>query len=358
MAVTEKQIMEALSTVMDPELKRDLVSLGMIKNVAIDGGKVSLTVELTTPACPLKDTIRTDVEKAVKAVDGVESVAVEFSSRVRQAEQQTTEENLIPDVKNTILVGSGKGGVGKSTVALNIAVALRKEGAKVGLLDADVYGPSMPTMLGARNQRPNMHPDKEMIQPLNLFDLKVMSVGFLMEEGQPVIWRGPLLSSLITQFLRDVDWGELDYLIVDLPPGTGDVQLTFAQKIKATGAVLVTTPQDVALADVYRAKYMFDKVDVPVLGIVENMSSFICPDCGAIHEIFKGGGADKASKELGISTLGKIPIHSDLSAGCDRGVPAVWENQETEYAKALLDAARNLAGKVSQTVIEKTDPVH
>ncbi len=355
MSVTEKQILDALSHVNDPELKRDLVSLGMIRDVVVQDAAVSFTVELTTPACPLKDTIRHDCEEAVKAVPGVDSVTVNLGARVRPDGRQAGEENLIPQVKNVILVASGKGGVGKSTVALNLACALRKSGASVGLMDADVYGPSLPTMLGALDVRPDAVEGKEMIKPIDVADLKVMSVGFLTERHAPVIWRGPMLSSLITQFLRDVEWGELDYLIVDLPPGTGDVQLTLCQKIKATGAILVTTPQDVALADVYRAKYMFDKVGVPVFGVIENMSTFVCPDCKTVHEIFPGGGGRKMAEEMGLELLGQLPIHRDISAGGDKGVPAVVEHPDSEYAKIFVDAAGKLAGRISRQVLGATD---
>lgn len=351
MQVSKKQVIEALSKVNDPELKKDLVSLGMIGDVNVDGGKVSFTVELTTPACPMKNNIRNDCEKAVKSLGGVESVEVNFGAKVPASPQQQSEEVLIPEVKNVILVGSGKGGVGKSTIALNLACALALDGAKVGLMDADVYGPSLPVMLGAEKARPMKHPDKDMIAPIRVFGLKVMSIGFLMEGNTAVIWRGPLLASLITQFFKDVDWGKLDYLIVDLPPGTGDVPLTISQKIKATGAVLVTTPQDVALSDVYKAKFMFDKVDVPILGIIENMSSFICPECGAKHKIFPGEGVEKASKELDIPTLGKIPVNPAISIDGDNGVPTVRAETESEYGKTMIDIARRLAGKISLKVL-------
>ena len=345
MAVTEQQIIQALSTVNDPEIKRDLVSLGMIKDIKVEGGAVSFQVELTTPACPLKNTIREDCEKAVKAVEGVTDVTIEFGAKVRH-NVASTDENLIPGVKNVILVGSGKGGVGKSTVALNLACALVKQGASVGLMDADVYGPSIPTMLNAIHARPTMDHNREKIFPLEIEGLKVMSVGFMMEANTPVIWRGPMLSSLITQFLSDVAWGELDYMVVDLPPGTGDVQLTFAQKIKATGAVLVTTPQNVALSDVYRAKYMFDKVEVPVLGLIENMSTFVCPDCGKAHDIFRSGGGERASQDLGIRLFGKIPIDPEISQGGDAGKPAVIAHPDSAYAKTFIEVAQLIASKL------------
>lgn len=346
MSVTEKQVIDALSTVNDPELHKDLVSLKMIDNVKVDGSKVSFTVVLTTPACPLKNTIREDCEKAVKAIDGVESVEIEFGSKVQSSVSQDKEE-LIPQVKNTILVGSGKGGVGKSTVALNIACSLALDGAKVGIMDADVYGPSIPTMLGAEGAQLMGNAETEKVFPIEAAGIKAISLGFMVDRNSPVLWRGPMLGNLITQFLRDVDWGELDYLIIDLPPGTGDVQLTLSQSINASGAVLVTTPQDVALSDVYRAKLMFDKVNIKTLGIMENMSGFQCPDCGAVHQIFNTGGGEKAAKDLNIDLLGKIPIHATIAESGDNGVPAVISHGDTAYAQSIREISRKIAGKIS-----------
>jgi ATP-binding protein involved in chromosome partitioning len=350
MAAIEQQIMKALETVNDPELHRDLVSLGMVKGVKVEGGVATVTIQLTTPACPLKSVIQKDVETALLPIEGVDAVRLDFTANVKGSNRDGMEENLIPQVKNTILVGSGKGGVGKSTVALNIALALAKLGAKVGILDADIYGPSLPTMLNAVNEQPGMNPETEKISPLEVYGLKAMSVGFLIEPNSPVIWRGPLLQNLITQFLRDVEWGELDYLVVDLPPGTGDVQLAFAQKIRPTGAVLVTTPQDVALADVYRAKYMFDKVEIPILGVVENMASFICPDCGKLHQIFSGKGAKAAAVELGITVLGSIPLHPAISVSGDAGRPFVLDNEDSLYTNEIVSIAGKLAAAVSTLV--------
>jgi len=352
MSVTEQQVIDALSTVNDPEIKKDLVSLSMIDNVKVDGSKVSFTVVLTTPACPLKQTIKEDCEKAVKAIDGVETVEVEFSSKVLSSVQQDKEE-LIPNVKNTILVGSGKGGVGKSTVALNLACSLALDGAKVGIMDADVYGPSIPTMLGAEGAQLTGSQETEKVYPIEAAGIKAISLGFMVDRNSPVLWRGPMLGNLITQFLRDVEWGELDYLIIDLPPGTGDVQLTLAQSINASGAVLVTTPQDVALSDVYRAKLMFDKVNINTLGILENMSGFQCPDCGSVHQIFNTGGGEKAAKDLNIKLLGKIPIHTTIAESGDNGVPAVISHQDTAYSKSIREIARSIAGKISLQAINK-----
>src|SRR5678816_1690528 len=272
---TEKDVLAALSTVMDPELNVSLVQAGMVKGVRVDGGRVSATIELTTPACPLKGKIQADAEAALKAVPGITGLDLTWAPQVRGQPQGT---GMLPAVKNIILVGAGKGGVGKSTVAVNLAVALAKHGAKVGLLDADFYGPSVPMMTGLSDQRP-VSPDGKHLEPLEAMGMKVMSLGFLVEPDQALIWRGPMLHGALQQLIRDVNWGALDYLVMDLPPGTGDVALTLSQSVRASGAVLVTTPQDVALADVVRAKQMFDKVHIPVLGIVENMSQFICPHC-------------------------------------------------------------------------------
>jgi len=263
--LTESDVLKALSKVQDPELRQDLVTLKMIKDVRIDGSKVALTVELTTPACPLKQQIQRDVEQAVLAVDGVETVEVTMGARVPA-------DSKIKDlaIKNIIAVGSGKGGVGKSTVAVNLAVGLAQCGAKVGLLDADIYGPNVPMMMGVHSLPPTPH-DKG-IQPAQAFGVKVMSIGFMVSEGQPLIWRGPLLHSAIKQFLQDVDWGDLDYLIVDLPPGTGDVQLSLVQTVPLSGGVIVTTPQQISFDDAARAVSMFKKMEVPILGVVENMS--------------------------------------------------------------------------------------
>src|SRR5690606_23610669 len=263
---TVEKVMEALSRVEDPELHRDLVSLNMVQDVRVEGGRVSLQVNLTTPACPLRDRIRADVEAALRAIPGVTEIELRFGAQVRRAQRQA--DGLLPQVKNVVLVGAGKGGVGKSTVALNLAVALSQEGAKVGLLDADFYGPSVPLMTGL-NQKPTSK-DGRTLEPLEAHGLKVMSIGFLVEPEQAMVWRGPMLHSAITQLLRDVNWGELDYLILDLPPGTGDVPLSLSQLVRAAGVVLVSTPQDVALADVVKAKTMFDRVSIPVLGLVEN----------------------------------------------------------------------------------------
>ena len=340
---TEPQVLAALSKVNDPELNRDLVSAGMIKNLVIDGGRVSVKVELTTPACPVKDLIKKDVEKALRSVDGVTEIAVEMGAQVRASKMG--EKDLIPSVKNVILVGAGKGGVGKSTVAVNLAVGLATFGAKVGLLDADFYGPSVPLMTGVTG-RP-VSKDGKTLETLSAHGIQVMSIGFLIDPDQAVIWRGPMLHGAVIQLLRDVAWGELDYLVLDLPPGTGDLVLTLAQSVRAAGAVLVTTPQDVALSDVMKAKLAFDKLNVPILGVVENMSAFVCPHCQTKTAIFDEGGGQKFAAAMGIPFLGQVPLDLAIRQAGDAGTPMVSKDPESTQAKALLEVATRVAGRVS-----------
>jgi ATP-binding protein involved in chromosome partitioning len=338
-----KAALNALKHVMDPELGRDIVSLGMVKDLRVEKGVVSLQVELTTPACPLRETIGKDVESALRGA-GASSVHITWGSRVRSA-PGVAEGGLTPGVKNIILVGAGKGGVGKSTVALNLSVALAKLGARVGLLDADIYGPSLPLMTGTM-ARPSSR-DGKRLDPHELLGLKAMSIGYLIDPDQALVWRGPMVTGALIQLLRDVAWGELDYLVLDLPPGTGDVPLTLAQNVRAAGVVLVSTPQDVALADVIRAKLMFDKVSIPVLGIVENMSSFVCPHCQKETHIFDHGGARMAAEKLGIRFLGEIPLDLAVREGGDKGVPIVAGQPDSPQAQAFVEAAREVAAAVS-----------
>jgi ATP-binding protein involved in chromosome partitioning len=338
-----KIALDALKKVQDPELRRDIVGLGMVKDLRVEGRTVSLKVELTTPACPLKETISRDVEAALKAA-GAERVEIAWGAQVRSA-PGVSDASLTPGVKNIILVGAGKGGVGKSTVALNLAVALSRLGAKVGVLDADIYGPSLPIMTGT-SARPNSK-DGKRLEPLQAFGLKTMSIGFLIDPDQALVWRGPMVTGALVQLLRDVNWGELDYLILDLPPGTGDVPLTLAQNVRAAGVVLVSTPQDVALADVIRAKLMFDKVSIPVLGIVENMSTFVCPHCRKETAIFDHGGARAAAERMGIRFLGEIPLDLAVREGGDKGFPIVASQPDGPQAQAFVAAAQQVAGAVS-----------
>ena len=338
---TESAVMAALRTVNDPELHKDLVSLGMIEKLLIDGSVVSVKVQLTTPACPLKGKIEGDVREAVMKVAGVEAVNVTFGAQVRPPTDMA-----LPGVKHVILVGSGKGGVGKSTVATNLAVSLAQDGARVGLLDADVYGPSVAHMMGATEERMFANDDKKML-PLERYDLKFISMANLIAPGQATVWRGPMLHSFIQQTLKDAAWGELDYLVVDLPPGTGDVQLSLAQTVTVTGAVIVSTPQDVALIDAARAMDMFKKAGIPILGIIENMSYFIAPDTGKRYDIFGHGGAKAHADKMSVPFLGEIPIGLEVRQAGDAGRPVVLEHPETTEAKALVDVARTLAGRIS-----------
>ncbi len=346
MSVSQADILAAMSKVIDPELHVDLVKAGMVKDVRVSGDTAKLKIELTTPACPMKGKIQADAEAALKAVPGLKSFDIEWGAQVRPAGGGMPAGALLPKVKNIILVGAGKGGVGKSTVALNLATALAQHGAKVGLLDTDFYGPSVPLMTGLSDKRP-VSPDGKSLDPLDAHGLKVMSIGFLVEADQALIWRGPMLHGALMQLVRDVNWGELDYLVLDLPPGTGDVALTLSQSVRAAGAVLVTTPQDVALADVVRAKQMFDKVHIPVLGIVENMSQFVCPNCSHTTAIFHHGGGRKAAEMFGIPFLGEIPLDLKVRVSGDSGVPVVVGAKDSPEAKAFQEVARNVAGRVS-----------
>jgi ATP-binding protein involved in chromosome partitioning len=348
MSVSERDILAAMSKVMDPELHIDLVKAGMVKDIRVDGDKAKLKIELTTPACPMKGKIQADAEAALKQVAGLKTFDIEWGAQVRSAGGGVAGQQgqaILPQVKNVILVGAGKGGVGKSTVSVNLAAALAREGAKVGLLDADFYGPSVPLMTGI-TERP-VSPDGKTLHPLEKHGLKVMSIGFLVEADQALIWRGPMLHGALMQLVRDVRWGELDYLVLDLPPGTGDVALSLSQSVKASGAVLVTTPQDVALADVVRAKQMFDKVHIPVLGIVENMSQFVCPHCSKATAIFNRGGGHKAAEMFNIPFLGEIPLDLKIRESGDAGVPVVLSAPDSPEAQAFMSMARNIAGRVS-----------
>ncbi|WP_434391310.1 Mrp/NBP35 family ATP-binding protein [Melittangium boletus] len=348
MSVSESDILAAMSKVMDPELHIDLVKAGMVKDVRVEGDKARLKIELTTPACPMKGKIQADAEAALKAVPGLKTFDIEWGAQVRAAPAGmggTPGQALLPQVKNVILVGAGKGGVGKSTVAVNLAVALAREGAKVGLLDADFYGPSVPLMTGITDKPTS--PDGKTLLPMEKHGLKVMSIGFLVEADQALIWRGPMLHGALMQLVRDVRWGELDYLILDLPPGTGDVALSLSQSVRAAGAVLVTTPQDVALADVVRAKQMFDKVHIPVLGIVENMSQFVCPNCSHVTPIFNKGGGHRAAQMFSIPFLGEIPLDLKIREAGDAGLPVVLGAPDSPEALAFKTMARNIAGRVS-----------
>lgn len=338
--LNEDAVIEALRTVNDPELHKDLVSLGMIKHVRLEQDTVLIKIELTTPACPLKGKIEADVRQALKVHAGVERVDIEFGAQVRAAQQ-----NALPGIKNVVSVGSGKGGVGKSTVAANLAVSLVLEGAKVGLLDADIYGPSQARMFAVDGKR-LMADDEKNIIPLKSYGVKLISIANLVEDGQALTWRGPILHGTLTQLLKQTVWGELDYLIVDMPPGTGDVQLSLSQLVPLTGAVLVTTPQDVALMDVRRAYTMLRKTHVPVLGVVENMSYYALPD-GSRDYIFGQGGAVRFAEQERLTLLGEIPITRRVRESGDTGKPIVVADPDAPEAVALRHAAKLLAGQIS-----------
>ena len=345
---TREQILAALRNVQDPELHRDIVSLGMVKEINVNNGNVAFTVELTTPACPLRESIEADCKKALAAVPGVASVEINFGAQVRGSKSGGGQTDLLPTVKNVVLVASGKGGVGKSTVAANLAVALKTLGATVGLLDADIYGPSVPILMGVKGEPQKVAVDGGYkIAPVMAHGVPVMSIGFFLDADQAVIWRGPMLGKALQQLMADVHWGDLDYLVVDMPPGTGDVQITFSQQLKVSGALLVATPQEVALADVIRAKTMFDKVMIPIVGMVENMSYFICDGCGKQHEIFSRGGVQRAAERFGIPYLGEIPITPALREGGDRGVPILIQEPQSPVSKSFLAIAAKLAGQLS-----------
>lgn len=341
-------VLNALKNVEDPDLKKDLVSLNMVKDIEIEGNIISVTIELTTPACPLKDKIEADcVDEIKKQIPLTKDIKINMTSRVPES-KQSLKNSLMPGVKNTIAVASGKGGVGKSTVAVNLAVALAQDGAKVGLIDADIYGPSIPMMLGIK-EKPQIQPsgNSQKMLPLENYGIKLMSIGFLIDDDAPVIWRGPMASGAIKQFMSDVEWGELDYLIFDLPPGTGDIQLTLVQTIPLSGSVLVTTPQPVSLIDAQKGLKMFERVNVPVLGIIENMSYFIAPDTGNRYEIFGHGGGEQLANEMKTKFLGGIPIDPRIREGGDNGKPIVFELKDSKESQMIYAISRDLAAEIS-----------
>lgn len=342
-AITEAQVLEALRTVYDPDLRKDLVTLGMVRDLSIEGDRVAFRIVLTTPACPMKDQMKAEAERVVRALPGVREVAVSM-------EAQTTGRSMrsgavpLPNIKNIIAVASNKGGVGKTTVAVNLAVALAATGARTGLLDADITGPNVPIMLGVRGQPPSRG---DGLPVAERYDVKLISIAFFLPtDNTPVIWRGPMVSGAIQQMLRDAEWGELDYMIIDLPPGTGDAALTVVQSVPLSGALIVITPQDVALADAYKCIAMFQKLEVPVLGIVENMSAFICPHCGERVDIFGQGGARRAAEQLGLDFLGEIPLIPAVRQGGDAGEPVAVTDSTGPAGRPFHE----LAGKVAQKI--------
>ncbi len=350
--VTEEAVLRALGTVQEPELGGDLVSRNMIRRLKIENNNdISFTIMLTTPACPLKDLMEKQTTEAIhRMVEGAGSVKVGFDAEVKMGRRTPVaganqQEQLLPGVKNIIAVSSGKGGVGKSTVSVNIAVALAQEGAKVGLLDADIYGPNIPMMMGSTERPKQVSADK--IGPLENYGVKMMSIGFLVPAGSSMTMRGPMVHGTLLQLLRDVEWGTLDYFIIDMPPGTGDAQLTITQSLQLSGAVVVSTPQDVALGDAVRGIAMFEQMHVPILGLIENMSFFVCPHCGMRSEIFDHGNTEIESKRRKVPFLGEIPLDTNVRIGGDKGIPIVVGDPQSPTAQALKAAARQVAARIS-----------
>ena len=342
--LTPEKVLEKLRTVQDPDLHRDIVSLGFVKNLKIEGDHVRFDVELTTPACPVKEQLKAQCEAVVKSLPEVKQVEVTMTAHVRSSAQQANRIAL-PSVRNVIAVASGKGGVGKSTVTINLSMALAAEGARVGLLDADIYGPSIPLMMGTLDAKPESR-EKRVI-PIEKFGVKMMSMGYLIPPGEPVVWRGPMVHGALTQFLSQVEWGELDYLLIDMPPGTGDAQLTISQSAPLSGAVIVTTPQEVSLIDARKGLKMFQNVKVPILGIVENMSGFVCGHCQEVTSVFKKGGGEKLAQEGGVELLGAIPLDPEIADTSDSGTPIVAAQPQSSVSVRYQQIARKLAAHLS-----------
>ena len=345
MPVSEQQVLDALRVVRDPDLHKDIVTLNFVKAVKIDGPSIAVTIELTTPACPVKDLLRDQAHAAVAALPGVSHVDVTMTAQVRTANRpEQGPKTAIPGVRNVIAVGAGKGGVGKTTVSVNLAVALAQRGSRVALLDGDVYGPNVPMMLGLKTK---LEAEGQKIKPAEKYGLQVVSVGFLTEEGAPIIWRGPMLHGAVQQFFRDVAWHDVDYLIVDMPPGTGDVALSLSQSVPVAGAVVVTTPQQVSLADTTRAIKMYQKLNIPAIGLIENMSHFACPSCHHESDIFGKGGGESLAESEAVPFLGRIPLYEPVRAGGDNGRPIVLAEPDSPAALALFGAAERVAQQVS-----------
>jgi ATP-binding protein involved in chromosome partitioning len=339
-----ESVLSALKAVVDPDLRRDIVSLGFVKNLAFDQGRVSFTIELTTPACPVKEQMREQATAAVRALPGVVDVAVQMTAAVRSVSAPETGRTPLPGVKNVVAVGAGKGGVGKTTVAVNLALALAHCGSRVGILDGDIYGPNVPMMLGLNTQ---LTTDGKQIVPAEKYGVQVVSMGFLTQEDAAVIWRGPMLHGAIQQFFRDVAWRDLDYLIVDMPPGTGDVALSLSQTVPVAGAILVTTPQQVSLADTRRAVRMYQKLNIQPIGVVENMSYFACTNCHHESDIFGHGGGEALASTMQVPFLGRLPIYQPIREGSDSGVPLIVSEPGSPAGRAFLTVAERAAAQLS-----------
>jgi len=347
MSVSEQQVQDALKEMIDPNTKKDFVSTKSVKNIKIDGDKVSLDIILGYPAKSVIESVRTQVADKIKSIAGVGGVTVKVSSNIISHSVQRGVK-LIPGIKNIIAVASGKGGVGKSTTAVNLALALAAEGAKVGIFDADIYGPSQPMMLGIKDDRPEPSADGKKLEPLNAHGLQAMSIGFLIDPDTPMVWRGPMVTQALEQLLNETNWTDLDYLVVDLPPGTGDIQLTLAQRVPVTGAVIVTTPQDVALIDARKGLKMFEKVGIPIIGIVENMSLHICTNCGHEERIFGTGGGERMCKDYNVEFLGALPLDINIRQQTDEGRPPVVADPDGRVAQIYKEIARRVAVKVAE----------
>ncbi|OXI45976.1 iron-sulfur cluster carrier protein ApbC [Burkholderia aenigmatica] len=346
MSIDRAQVDAALAAVVDPNTGRPYAANKGVRNVAIDGDVVVLDVVLGYPARSQHDDVRARITAALQAVAGVRDARIAVSQEI-VAHTVQRGVKLLPNVKNIVAVASGKGGVGKSTTAVNLALALAAEGASVGILDADIYGPSLPTMLGIHGQRPES-PDNQSMNPLVGHGLQANSIGFLIEEDNPMVWRGPMATSALEQLLRQTNWRELDYLIVDMPPGTGDIQLTLAQRVPVTGAVIVTTPQDIALLDAKKGLKMFEKVGIPILGIVENMSIHICSNCGHEEHIFGAGGAERMAKDYGVNVLGSLPLDIAIRERADSGTPTVVADPDGALARRYREIARGVALAIAE----------
>jgi len=344
MAIDAYRVLDALKAVKDPDLHQDIVSLGFVKDVKVDGDRVSFTIELTTPACPVKEQMKEQARTAVHAIGGVSAIDITMTAQVRKSVPSELNKAPVPGVKNVIAVGAGKGGVGKTTVSVNLALALARTGSRVGIIDGDIYGPNVPIMLGVKSQ---LITDGEKIVPAVAHDVQVVSMGFLATDDAPVIWRGPMLHGVIKQFFHEVRWDNLDYLIIDLPPGTGDVVLSLSQTAHVAGAIVVTTPQQVSLADTRRAVAMYQKLEIPVLGLIENMSHFVCPACRHESDIFGNGGGERLATEMGVPFLGRIPISEPLRVGGDTGMPIVLTDPASPASQAFIAAAEQTAAQVS-----------
>jgi ATP-binding protein involved in chromosome partitioning len=353
-AVNELAVLDALKGVQDPDLRRDIVTLKFVKNLRIDGDRVSFTIELTTPACPVKDQMRDQARALVAALPGVASVDIEMTAQVRATVSADVNRAPVPGVKNIIAVGAGKGGVGKTTVAVNLAIALSQFGSRVAMIDGDIYGPNVPIMLGINTQ---LTTDGNKIVPAEQYGIQLVSMAFLTGDDAPVIWRGPMLHGVIQQFFREVKWDNVDYLIVDMPPGTGDIALSLSQSVPVSGSVVVTTPQTVSVADTRRAIRMYQKLNIPTLGLIENMSHFVCPSCSHESDIFGKGGGENLATEMSVPFLGRIPVYEPIRIGGDTGVPIAIGEPNAPASRAFRSAAERLAAQLSIASFNKRSSI-